>query len=345
MQYRQLGNTDLNVSRICLGTMTWGCQNTEAEAHEQLDYAFANGVNFLDSAEMYPIPTDAKYQGDTERFIGSWLKKRNNREQVIIATKVTGPGEGVAYIRDNMKLDRHNIRAAIEGNLQRLGTDYIDLYQLHWPDRVANFFGEHDYKHEPENDGASLLESLEALSELVQEGKVRHIGVSNETPWGLMKYLALAEQHDLPRMVTVQNPYNLLNRLLEVGLSEVMLREKVDLLAYSPLGFGTLSGKYLKGAKPEGARLTRFPFFPRYQSGLAREMTARYVRLAERYGYSPAQMALAFVNSREFLGSNIIGATTMAQLEANIASDALELPEELLREIDRIHAEQPNPCP
>lgn len=345
MEYRQLGKTDLSVSKICLGTMTWGCQNTEAEAHEQLDYAVANGVNFIDTAEMYPVPSDKKYQGDTERFIGSWLKSRGNRDKVIIATKVTGPGESVAYIRNNMKHDRANIRAAIEGNLQRLGTDYIDLYQIHWPDRATNFFGLLDYEHDPSQPGTELLETLTVLGELVKEGKVRHIGVSNETPWGVMRYLALAEKHDLPRLASVQNPYSLLNRTVEVGLSEVMIRENVDLLAYSPLAFGVLSGKYLGGERPAGARLTLFPGFARYLSDLGANVTERYVQIAKDYGLDPAQMALAFVNSRPFLGSNIIGATSLEQLKANIDSANISLSQSVLQDIQRVHQSFPNPCP
>lgn len=345
MEYKTLGHTDLNVSKICLGTMTWGSQNTEAEAHEQMDYAFSQGINFFDAAEMYPVPSLPKYQGDTERCIGSWLKKTGNRDKVVLATKVTGPGESVAYIRKGMKHDRKNIRAAIEGNLQRLGTDYIDLYQLHWPDRATNFFGELDYQHNPAEPGTDLLETLEVLGELVKEGKVRHVGVSNETPWGLMKFLQLAEQHNLPRMATIQNPYSLLNRTLEVGISEVMLREKVDLLAYSPLGFGVLSGKYLGGQRPEGARLTLFPFFARYLSEAGEAATRQYVELARDHGLAPAQLALTFVNSRPFLGSNIIGATNLEQLAANIASANMQLSAEVLDEIQRIHAAHPNPCP
>ncbi len=345
MEYRQLGSSDLQVSRICLGTMTWGGQNSEAEAHQQLDYAFSRGVNFLDTAEMYPIPPAADSQGMTERYIGSWLRKRGNREQMIIASKVTGPGAFVSYIRNNMRLDRHNIRAAIEGSLQRLGTDYIDLYQLHWPDRATNFFGQLDYNHRPEQDGTPLLESLQALNELVEEGLVRQVGVSNESPWGLMSYLALSEKHSLPRMVSVQNPYNLLNRTLEVGLSEVMLRERVDLLAYSPLAFGTLTGKYLDDQRPAGARLTLYPHYARYLTDAGIEATSRYAALAAEWGMQPNQMALAFVNSRAFVGSNIIGATSLEQLQSNLESVTVAPDSELLEAIEAIHRDHPNPCP
>ena len=345
MKYRQLGNSDLKVSRICLGTMTWGGQNSEEEAHQQLDYAFSRGVNFLDTAEMYPIPAHSDTQGRTERYIGSWLKKHNNRDQVIIASKVTGPGAFVSHIRDNMHLDRRNIRAAIEGSLQRLGTDYLDLYQLHWPDRVVNFFGQHDYQHQPEKDGTPLLESLEALSELVKDGLVRQIGVSNESPWGVMKYMSLAERYRLPALVSVQNPYSLLNRTLEVGLTEVMQRENVDLLAYSPLAFGTLTGKYLGDQRPAGARLTLFPHYARYLTDAGQHATQRYVDLAKEHGLAPNQMALAFVNSRRFVGANIIGATNLEQLKSNLASIELTLSQDLLKEIETIHLSRPNPCP
>ncbi|MCW8885911.1 MAG: NADP(H)-dependent aldo-keto reductase [Motiliproteus sp.] len=345
MKYNQLGNSDLKVSRICLGTMTWGGQNSEKQAHEQLDYAFSRGVNFLDTAEMYPIPPAQHHYGDTERFIGSWMKKRGNREQVVIASKVAGPGAFVSYIREDMRLDRSNIRAAIEGSLQRLGTDYIDLYQLHWPDRVTNFFGQHDYRHKPKKDGTPLLETLEALSELVKEGLVRQIGVSNETPWGLMRYLALAEQHDLPGMVTVQNPYNLLNRTLEVGLTEVLLRENVDLLAYSPLAFGTLTGKYLNGQMPAGSRLALYKHYVRYITEAGMKATEQYVELARDHGLEPNQMALAFVTQQPFVGGNIIGATSMEQLRSNLDSIELTLSDDLLTAIDKIHLDRPNPCP
>ncbi len=345
MEYRELGKTDLRVSKICLGTMTWGSQNTEAEAHEQLDYAVASGINFIDTAEMYPVPSRAEYQGDTERFIGTWLKKRANRDKVIIATKATGPGGSVSYIRQNMKHDRANIRAAIEGSLARLGTDYIDLYQLHWPDRATNFFGQLDYQHDPSQPGTDLLESLHVLDDLVKEGLIRHIGVSNETPWGVMKFLALAERYDLPRIATVQNPYSLLNRTLEVGLSEVLIRENVDLLAYSPLAFGVLSGKYLNDQRPEGARLTLYPGFARYLGDKAAEVTRSYVELARDNGLDPAQMALAFVNAQVFMGSNIIGATNLAQLKSNVDSASIQLSVTVLDEIQQIHQATPNPCP
>jgi len=345
MQYRQLGNTDLNVSLICLGTMTFGRQNTEAEAFEQLDYAWSEGVNFLDAAEMYPVPVDPQYQGLTETYIGNWMQQRKNREQVILATKVAGPGEFVSFIRPDMHFDRKNIRAAICGSLQRLQTDYIDLYQLHWPDRTTNFFGKLGYQHAPENDGEAILETLKILKELVDEGLIRYVGLSNETPWGTMKFLHYAEQLGLPRVVSVQNPYNLLNRSCEVGLSEVLMREQVSLLPYSPMAFGTLSGKYLQGEQPQNARLTLFPDYVRYTNPAGIAATEQYVALAKAHGLDPAQMALAFVNSREFVASNIIGATTMTQLKANISSVDLKLSQEVLQGIEAVHALSSNPCP
>ncbi|WP_210397147.1 NADP(H)-dependent aldo-keto reductase [Motiliproteus sediminis] len=345
MEYKTLGGSDLRVSRICLGTMTWGRQNSEADAHAQLDLATAAGVNFIDTAEMYPIPPNAQTQGLTERYIGSWLAARGGRERLVIATKAAGPGSAMKHIRGGPRLDRSHLRAAVEASLARLQTDYIDLYQLHWPERVANYFGQLDYRHRPEKDGIELLETLQALAELVQEGKIRQIGVSNETPWGVMRYLQLAQQHGLPRMVSVQNPYSLLNRSCEVGLAEVMLREQVDLLAYSPLGFGVLSGKYLCGQQPDDGRLTLFPSYQRYSTPVGVAATERYVQLARDWGLDPAQMALAFVNSRAFLGGNIIGATTLAQLQSNLASIELTLSAEQQEALDAVHRDYSNPCP
>ena len=325
MEYSTLGNTDIKVSRICLGTMTWGEQNSEAEAHEQLDYALARGVNFIDTAELYPVPPRAETQGLTETHIGAWLARQKRREQVILATKVCARGEWLPYLRDGQnKLDRRNINLALDASLKRLQTDYIDLYQLHWPERDANFFGKLGYHHAPEKDGVAIEETLAALAELVQAGKVRHIGISNETAWGAAEYLRLAREKQQPRIVSIQNPYNLLNRTFEIGLAEFAQREQVGLLAYSPLGFGVLSGKYLNDARPA---------------------TGAYVRLAEENGLDPAGMALAYVNSRPFLTSNIIGATGMAQLKANIDSIELKLSKDLIRALEAIHVAHPNPCP
>lgn len=345
MEYKQLGCSDLKVSRICLGTMTYGQQNSEAEAHQQLDYAVANGVNFLDMAEMYPIPTGPETQGRTEQYIGNWMKARGNREEVIIATKVAGPGDMVSYLRPDMGFDRANIRAAVTASLQRLQTDYIDLYQLHWPDRVTNFFSQLNYSHLPEKDGTPIQETLQVLKELVDEGLIRYVGLSNESAWGTMKFASYAETLGLPKVVSVQNPYSLLNRKDEIGLSEVLLRENIDLLPYSPLGFGVLSGKYLDGSAAINARLNLFEGYTRYLKEQGVKATAEYVQLAREHGLDPAQMALAFVNSRAFVGSNIIGATTMAQLQSNIASIDIKLSAEVLDGIEAISVKYSNPCP
>ncbi len=345
MRYRKLGGSDIDVSLICLGTMTWGEQNTEAQAHQQLDYAVERGINFIDTAEMYPVPPKAETQGRTESYIGTWLANRSDRDKLVLATKITGPGNGCVHIRDaDTHFNRAHLREAIEGSLMRLRTDYVDLYQLHWPERRTNFFGKLGYQHSRDL-RTPIEETLEALAELIHEGKVRHIGLSNETPWGVMSFLAAAERMGLPRIVTVQNPYNLLNRTYEVGLAEVGHRENVGLLAYSPLAFGTLSGKYLDGARPEGARLSLFSRFSRYFTAEGEAATADYVRLARDNGLDPAQMALAYVSSRPFLSSNIIGATTMEQLRADIDSIDVELSEDVTAEIEAIHTRHPNPCP
>ena len=343
MQTRPLGDTGIEVSRLCLGTMTFGEQNSEAEAHEQLDRAVAFGINFIDTAEMYPVPPRAETQGRTEAYIGSWLKRRVSRDDVIIATKVTGPG--LEHLRGGSRLNREQIRQAIDDSLGRLKTDYVDLYQLHWPERSTNYFGRLGFEHDDEEEAIALEETLAVLKELVDAGKVRAIGLSNDTPWGVMKALQLAERLDLPRVASIQNPYNLLNRSFEVGLAEVAHRENVGLLAYSPLGFGVLSGKYLEGARPKNARLTLFERFKRYTSPLAEEATRAYVAIAREHGLDPAQMALAFVNSRSFLTSNIIGATTMEQLEDNLASESLKLDQNVLDAIEKVHRRIPNPCP
>jgi aryl-alcohol dehydrogenase-like predicted oxidoreductase len=349
MQYRKLGHTDLQVSLIGLGTMTWGQQNTEAEGHQQLDAALAAGVNFIDTAEMYSVPPAPETYGSTERIIGSWLGKRKNRNQVILATKAAGPAKllpQAAHIRGGAShFNRTNLEQALEGSLDRLQTDYIDLYQLHWPDRNTNHFGRLGYQPIDDEDTVPILETLEVLSDFVKSGKVRYIGVSNETPWGVAQFLNLAEKHGLPRIVSIQNPYNLLNRTYEIGLAEFAHREKVGLLAYSPLAFGVLSGKYLNGAKPAGARITLYERFARYNSPQAEKATAAYVRLAQEHGYDPAQLALAFINSRPFVTSNLIGATSLDQLQSNLDSVHLELPEALLEEIEAIHTGQPNPSP
>ncbi|UTV27290.1 NADP(H)-dependent aldo-keto reductase [Photobacterium atrarenae] len=344
MEYHRLPHSSLEVSKICLGTMTFGEQNTEAQAHSQLDFAFERGVNFMDTAEMYPVPPKPDTQGLTESYIGSWLKKTGLRDKVVLATKVAGP-RGVPHVRDNMALDRRNIHDAVETSLSRLQTDYIDLYQLHWPQRETNCFGKLNYQYQEDHSGVTLTDSLEALAELVRAGKIRYIGLSNETPWGVMSFLRLAEKHGLPRVISIQNPYNLLNRSFEVGLSEISHHEGVELLAYSPLAFGTLSGKYLDGARPEGARCTLFERFSRYFTPQGVAATRAYVDIAQKHGLDPAQMALAFVNHRPFVASNIIGATNLAQLEANINSIDLHLSDEVLRDLETVGITYSNPCP
>jgi aryl-alcohol dehydrogenase-like predicted oxidoreductase len=347
MQYRKLGHTDIDVSVICLGTMTWGEQNTQAEAFEQMDYSLAHGVNFFDTAELYAIPPKAETYGRTEEIIGHWLRQTGNRDKIILASKIAGPGPGwVDHIRKgHTRFDRKHLQAALEDSLRRLQTDCIDLYQLHWPERDTNYFGKLGFSPGMQDDFTPVAETLAALDELVRAGKIRHIGLSNETPWGIMRFLQIAEQQGLPRVVSVQNPYSLLNRTYEVGAAEVSWREHCGLLAYSPLGFGVLSGKYLDGARPAGSRLALFPDYTRYSNPAAEQATAQYASLAQRHGLDCAQMSLAFVNSRPFLTSTIIGATTRAQLRSNIASIEVNLPEEVVEGIEAIHAAHPNPSP
>ncbi|MBI4006276.1 MAG: NADP(H)-dependent aldo-keto reductase [Gammaproteobacteria bacterium] len=346
MQFKPLGRTDLKVSQLCLGTMTWGEQNTETEAHAQLNYAVDAGINFIDTAELYPVPPRAETQGRTEEYLGTWLCKCKYRDKLIIATKVCAAADWIPYIRNGKtRLNHKNIEIALNASLKRLQTDYIDLYQLHWPERDTNYFGKLGYYHVPEKDGVPIAETLEALGGFIQSGKIRYIGISNETPWGIAEYLRISGQKGLPRIVTIQNPYNLLNRTFEIGLAEFAHREDVGLMAYSPLGFGVLSGKYLNGTRPKGARLTLFNRFSRYLNEQGIKCTEAYVELARNNGLDPAQMALAFINSRSFLISNIIGATSMEQLKMNIASIDIKLSKELLVAIEDIHTRQPNPCP
>lgn len=344
MKLRALGRSGLQVSVVGLGTMTWGEQNSEAEAHAQLDEAIAQGINFIDAAEMYPVPPRAETQGRTEQYLGSWLKARGRRDRVIVATKATGPAD-FPWLRGGPRPSRAHLREAIEGSLRRLQTDYVDLYQIHWPDRSTNFFGKLGYEPKDDAGAVPIEETLEALDALVRAGKVRHVGISNETPWGLQEYLRLAAARAWPRIASIQNPYNLLNRSFEVGLAEFAHREAVPLLAYSPLGFGVLSGKYLGGARPPQGRLTRFSRFTRYTGERVERAVAAYVDLARRHGLDPAQMALAYVASRPFVASMLIGATTMAQLRANIAAGALALPEDVVAQIENIHRDHPNPAP
>ena len=346
METRRLGRSDIKVSALCLGTMTWGEQNTREDAFAQMDLALDRGINFFDTAEMYPIATRAETYGGTEAIIGEWLAARGGRERVVLATKVTGPGSRFPYIRDGKpRLNKTHILAAVDASLKRLQTDYIDLYQLHWPDRGLAAFGRLGYAQDPEAEETPLEETLAALDAVVRAGKVRSVGVSNETPWGVMRLLGLAEAGLGPRIVSIQNPYSFLNRSFEARLSEVALREDCGLLAYAPLAAGTLTGKYLGGARPPGARRTLWPDNRRYQGAQAEAATQAYVELARAQGLDPAQMAISWVTARAFLTATIIGATSMAQLETDIGGAALELPQDVLDRIEEIHRIYTYPCP
>jgi len=343
---RRLGRSGLWVSPIALGTMTFGEQNDEREAFAILDCAVDHGVNLIDTAELYPIPPRAETYGETERIIGRWLARSKKRDKVLIATKVCGPTDWCPHIRNGKaRLDAKNIVQACEASLKRLGVDCIDLYQTHWPERKTNYFGRLGYRPQPEEETTPIEETLEALDRLVQAGKVRAVGVSNETPWGVMRHLFAAETKGLVRIASIQNPYNLLNRTFEIGLAEIAHREEVPLLAYSPLGFGVLTGKYLDGARPPRARLTRFPQYTRYSSPEAEAATKAYVELARKAGIAPAQMAIAFIMQQPFVASVIIGATSLAQLQENLAAAELRLSDDVLREIEAIHKRHPNPAP
>jgi len=346
MKYTRIPHTDIRISKICLGTMTWGRQNNEDEAHKQMDYALDQGVNFFDTAELYPVPAKKELYAVTEELIGNWFKKTGNRDKVVLASKIAGPGHAANHIRST-GFSKESIISAVDGSLKRLQTDYIDLYQLHWPERNTNYFGQRGYNaHAVDVWDDNIHQVLETLRDLIAEGKIRHVGLSNETPWGTMRYLEESKVHQsLPRMRTIQNPYSLLNRLFEVGLSEVSMREQIGLLAYSPLGFGVLSGKYLTEIPPRKARVTLFPNYNRYSGEKAVKATEKYAKLAKEHGLSMAQMALAFVNTRPFLTSNIIGATSMEQLKENIKSIEVNLSDEVLEGIEEIHKTIPNPAP
>ena len=346
MEYRELGHSGIKVSALCLGTMTWGEQNSEAEGHEQMDYAVDQGINFFDTAELYPIPPRAKTQGRTEDIIGTWFEARKNRDKIILATKVIGRSSQTHFRKDGSRgeVSRAQIMEAVEGSLRRLRTDYIDLYQIHWPDRPIRIFGGLEYKPY-EGDFHSIESTLEVLGELVQSGKVRFVGISNETAWGAMRFLFVADKTGGPRIVSIQNAYNLLNRSYEVGLSEVTHRENVGLLAYSPLAQGYLTGKYEGGAMPAGSRKVLFDRLQRYETVNAAPATTRYLEIAKKYGLNPAQMAIQFVTTRPFVTSNIIGATSMDQLKLDISSFDVHLSEEVLREIEDTQLIYSNPCP
>lgn len=342
MEYRTLGKTDIKVSAICLGTMTWGQQNSSEDAFAQMDYALAQGLNFFDTAELYPVPPSASTYAGTEKIIGDWLKQRNNRDKVILATKIAGPGP--KYIRGGSQFSKDHLHKALDASLERLCTDYIDLYQLHWPERNTNCFGKLGYLPSDNESFTPFEDILETLGEFVKAGKIRCFGVSNETPWGVMQFLNV-QSAEHPRVMSIQNPYSLLNRSFEVGLAEIAHREQVGLLAYSPLGFGVLSGKYLHGQKPKDGRLTLFPSYSRYTNAQAIAATQAYVDLAQANHISAVQMSLQFVTSRPFVTSNIIGATTLEQLKENIDSINVKLSPEILNEINAIHNQHPNPAP
>ena len=345
MKYEMLGTTNsIKVSKLCLGTMTWGEQNTEKEAHEQLDYAFERGINFLDTAEMYPIPPRVETYTATEHIIGRWNKMKTRRDKIVVATKIAGPG--LTYIRKGSRVSREHLTEALNSSLKRLNTEIIDLYQLHWPERDVNIFGTLGLMGlNPHEIFTPFLDILECLQEFKDAGKIREFGLSNETPWGTMKFLETAKECRLLRPASIQNPYNLLNRTYEVGMSEISLRENCKLLAYSPLGFGVLTGKYLEGLRPKGARLSLFPRYTRYTGLKSQEAVKLYVDLACESGLLPSQMALAFVTSRPFVVSNIIGATNLGQLKENIDSIDLALPASVEQKIEHIHKTISNPAP
>ncbi len=345
MKYTTLPKTDIKVSKICLGTMTWGNQNTQDEGFAQMDLALDKGVNFFDVAELYPVPATAETYAETERIIGNWFKKTGNRDKVVLATKIAGPGDYTAHIRTN-GFSKEALNDAVNSSLERLKTDYIDLYQLHWPERETNTFGVRDYTHNPNDKwDDNFKEVLHNLDEIIKSGKIRQVGISNEKAWGTMRYLEESRTHDLPRMITIQNAYSLINRVFEGDMAEIAIREEIGLLAYSPMAFGVLSGKYIKGTAADNARLKLFPRFARYSGDKATEATKRYMKIAEAHNMTIAQMSLAFVTDRPFMTSNIIGATSLEQLEENIDSANITLSDEILKAINEVHAEIPNPAP
>lgn len=347
MEYRELGRTGIKVSSICLGTMTWGQQNTEAEGHEQMDYALDQGINFFDTAEMYSVPPKAETQGSTEKIVGSWFKARGKRDKVILATKIAGRGP-MNWLRDDKsgtEQSRKQIFEAVDKSLKRLQTDYIDLYQLHWPDRPVSLFGSGGLTYKHTDEIIQIDEILDALNDVVKAGKVRHIGLSNETPWGTMKFLHHADTKGLPRVQSIQNAYNLVNRVFELGGAEIAHREGVGLLAYSPLAQGYLTGKYQNGALPVGSRKQLFNRLQRYESPQTARAVDAYLTVAKKHGIDPSQLANQFVTTRPFVTSNIIGATTMEQLKLAVTSREIPWTDELEADVNAAHQAQPNPCP
>lgn len=345
MKYTTLPNTDIQVSKICLGTMTFGQQNTEAEGHAQMDYALEQGVNFFDTAEMYSVPARQETYGSTERILGTWFQKTGNRDKVVLASKIAGPNPNFTYMREKNDFSPASIQYALDKSLERLQTDYIDLYQLHWPERKTNFFGQRGFKVQDDAWEDNIHAVLETLNGFIQQGKIKHIGLSNETPWGIMRFLEESKYHNLPRIKTVQNPYSLLNRLYENGSAEIGIRENVGLLAYSPMAFGVLSGKFLTGEAHPNARINLFPQFSRYNSEQSAAATRLYHEIAQQNGLTLTQLALAFIEQQPFVTSTIIGATTMEQLKENIDTINVTLSEELLQAIDGVQAKIPDPAP
>ncbi|WP_396185122.1 aldo/keto reductase [Flavobacterium sp.] len=345
MKYTTLPNTDIKVSKICLGTMTFGEQNTEADGHDQMDYALEKGVNFFDTAEMYSIPSNPKTYGSTEKIIGTWFQKTGNRDKIILASKIAGPNPNFGYMRENVDFSPSSLKFALDQSLKRLQTDYIDLYQLHWPERKTNFFGQRGFKVQHDAWEDNIQSVLETLDGFIKAGKIKHFGLSNETPWGIMRFLEESKYQNLPRIKTIQNPYSLLNRLFENSSSEICIRENVGLLAYSPMAFGVLSGKFLKGESHPNSRLSLFPQFARYTSAQCAEATRLYQEIAIKNGLTLTELSLAFVTQQAFLTSTIIGATTMEQLKENIATIDVVLSDEILNEINAVQAIIPDPAP
>ncbi|WP_283636794.1 aldo/keto reductase [Aquaticitalea lipolytica] len=344
MKYTKLPHTDIKVSKLCLGTMTWGNQNTQAEGFEQMDYALDQGVNFFDTAELYPVPATKETYAETERIIGNWFEKTGHRDKVVLASKIAGTGDYTAHIRTN-GFSPEALKDAVNQSLKRLKTDYIDLYQLHWPERNTNTFGVRDYKHVEDKWEDNFNQILHTLDEIIKSGKIRQVGISNEKAWGTMRYLEESKHHNLPRMITIQNAYSLLNRVFEGDMAEIAIREQIGLLAYSPMAFGVLSGKYIKGTAGDNARLKLFPRFARYSSEQSTEATKGYLKIAEQHNITLAQLSLAFVTSRPFITSNIIGATSMLQLKENIDSINVTLNQDVLDAIEKVHNNIPNPAP